>query len=439
MPSPAQDTLSTVVHQGQVRSRGSWYPPGRWNTVVLTEVQRSQALNHPATTSNRAIGGVYRTMSPWSKEWFRSHARPTSARMRENKSRDYLTTIWEGYVPVSLAPNTSHTGTFRDITSRWFPYSPLLQFGAENEARTRVLKKVGQKKWDLGVAAIELRQTAGLVTDLATGMVRTVENIVNSRHNARKQVDQLFREVRKEGDFYKAAQKIGLSDTKLLDSVKDRWMQYQFGVRPLLKDIDDATNYLADRVAQKVPFVIYAKAGAERSDTYMGARNCSADGVALMTIKPRIEESCLVHYSVQYEMPTGQVSDLTLLGLDNPWSTLWEGTRLSWMVDYAVGVGDWLQSFSAANGLVFRQGCKSVLRKLVAQEFILTGKNGWIVEERPRLNGILLERGDFKRELLSSGLTPPVVPVVKSTLGLTQLGNSLFALSNVLGGKPGLR
>ena len=48
---------------------------------------------------------------------------------------------------------------------------------------------------------------------------------------------------------------------------------------------------------------------------------------------------CQVHYSVLYEIPTGGVSELNLLGLDNPWNVLWEKTQLSWMADYAVGIG----------------------------------------------------------------------------------------------------
>lgn len=50
-----------------------------------------------------------------------------------------------------------------------------------------------------------------------------------------------------------------------------------------------------------------------------------------------------------------------------------------------------------------------------------------------------LERGDFNREVLDSGLLPAVVPQIKSTLGLTQLGNSLFALSNVFSGRKAPR
>lgn len=439
MPSPAQNSVSIVVHPGSYRFRGNWYPPDHWNTFGISWVQSSQALQHPATVVNPPVNGV-RAMSPWYKQWHRVHAAPSSWSITQYPGGGGVMT-WEfnKVVPISrLAPAVTHPGDYWDLVGRWWPKTPWLEFSADAEARTKTLNKLSQKKWDVGVAAIELRQTAGLVTDLAVGMARTVENLINSRHNARKQVDSFFNKVVKHGSFDKAAKEVGMTDTKLLDTLKDRWMQYQFGVRPLLKDVDDATNYLADRLAQGTPFTVRAKAGAVREDTYMGEVDMSGDGVGLMRIRPRITETCEVHYSVLYEMPTGQVPALTALGLDNPWNVLWEVTQLSWMYDYVVGAGDWLQSFTAANGLVFREGCRSRLRKLTVTEWIIdqgSASGKVVIDKRPDLSRIHVDHGDFKRELLESRLLPAVMPSIKSTLGLTQLGNSLFALSNVFSGK----
>lgn len=390
MPSPAQNDLQSVVHTGKVTYWGAWYPPEYRPTINLPIVQKSQALQCPATVVNKPVHGI-RKMSAWDKRWFRCHCAPQDYELSQTGNFWYK---YKATVPVNLAPSSDHTGTYWDLVSRWWPWTPSLEFSADNEARTKTLGKLSQKKWDVGVSAVELRQTAGLVTQLATGMAKTVENLINSRHNARQQVDSFFKKVRKHGSFDQAAREVGMSDTRLLESLKDGWMQYQFGVRPLLGDIDNATSYLADKVAQKVPFIVYAKAGAERTDTYMGTRNCSSDSLALITIRPRIEESCQVHYSVAYEIPTGQVSELTSLGLDNPWNVAWETTLLSWMADYVVGTGDWLQSFTATNGMVFREGCRSVLRKLTASEWIISEGNssGVVVDRAPKLNRIFLER-----------------------------------------------
>ena len=91
--------------------------------------------------------------------------------------------------------------------------------------------------------------------------------------------------------------------------------------------------------------------------------------------------------------------------------------------------------FSATNGMTFREGCRSTLRRVSANRFVVSSASkAYKITKSPVTNGAWVERGDFRREILDSRLVPAVVPQIKSTLGLTQLGNSLFALSNVLGG-----
>ena len=154
-------------------------------------------------------------------------------------------------------------------------------------------------------------------------------------------------------------------------------------------------------------------------------------------------ETCTTHYSICYEMPTGHVSNITSLGLDNPWKIGWEVTRLSWMFDYVVGVGDWVSSFTATNGMIFREGTRSMLKRLVSEALhakdLLGSDPTLYVKTMPPLRGGYVQRGQFTRIVLESGISPAVVPQIKSRLGLVQMANSLFALSSVLGGRPGLR
>lgn len=438
MPSPLQDTYSTVVHPGNYKLVRNWVPG---ETVVsFPAVQSSQALKCPATVVNLPTTSGVRPMSPWSKQWFRSYLRPSKFDINIVQDGRYVSKYtFDTPVYAGVGVNTPSPSTAWDVLQRWHPFSPAMQFYADNVARTRTLNKLGQKKWDLGVTALELRQTAGMVTDLATGMVKTVQGLINSRRAVQKQVDSFFQRVRKHGSFDKAAAEVGMTDIGLLDYLKDSWMQYQFGIRPALKDVDDAVNWLSSQQQAGVPMIVRAKAGYESRDTRIGADNSY---LSLYRCRPRYIESCEVHYSVAYEVPTGQVRAVTSLGLDNPYSVAWEVTRLSWMVDYVVGIGDWLQSFTATNGMVFREGCRSTLRRLTASELIteLSPSSDVVTwGKRPITSGFYLERGDFNREVLDSGLLPAVVPQIKSTLGLTQLGNSLFALSNVFSGRKAPR
>ena len=433
MPSPAVDTFAAVVTTGRYEVKYSWVPgePSRYNINVP---QQTQALKCPATVRNKLQPGQPRPMSAWNKQWCRGQI-PVSSWAVELKDGDYTTTWTFSGTPVysALPSITTNSGMYWDQVVRTFPFTSSLEFRCEQAARTNVLNKVGQKKWDLGVTALELKQTAGLVSELAVSMTRQVEDLINSRKSARQRVDNFFRDVRRQGSFDKAAANVGMTDIGLLQSLKDRWMQYQFGIRPAIADIDNATSYLADLLNRsEVGMLVKAKAGHELTDDYNGANGAVS---SIVTCRPRITEVCQVHYSVLYEIPTGGVSELNLLGLDNPWNVLWEKTQLSWMADYVVGVGDWLQSFTATNGMTFREGCRSTLRRVSANRFVVSpASKAYKITKSPVVNGAWAERGDFRREMLDSRLVPAVVPQIKSTLGLTQLGNSLFALSNVLGG-----
>lgn len=430
MPSPAVDTKTSVAHSNVYDMTRSWVitDPVTFRTTVT---QTTQARRNPATVVNKPINGV-RPMSGWFKRWHFGNQQPSSFSGTLKEGSSVTTYDFKNYCCYQLLPADIMSASYWDLVGRQYPFTPSLAFSADNGARTNVLGKLSQKKWDLGVTAGELRQTAGLVTDLASGMAHTVERLINTRHSMRQVVDNFFREVRRQGSFDKAAASVGLTDIGLLNYLKDSWMQYQFGVKPLLNDVSSAVDWLSSQQQAGQKMIVRAKAGSSQSRSFVGP-NLSAHGQ--FTARARMKEDCQVHYSVAYEIPNGQVRAITSLGLDNPWSVAWELTQLSWMVDYVVGVGSWLNSFTATKGMIFSEGCVSTLKRLASTELIIEPNGAFKFDKRPIDTGFYVERGEFTREILQSGVTPAVMPQIRSTLGLTQLGNSLFALSDVFSGR----
>lgn len=424
----------------------SWQPGSITNRDYI-QGSRTIALRHPQLVHNAKRPDGTRPMSSWSKDWFQAVGKPTSWGVRPKPG----TTAWcadaTNDTVLSGTLYTSQPSTPAALALWWenlnavVPFSPSLAVASDQVARTKVLGKLSQKKWDIGVTALELKQTAGLVTDLSVSMVSQVENLINFRKKSRRQLNEFFRDIRRQGSFDKAAVNVGLTDISLLNDLRSAWMQYQFGVKPALMDIDNAVTFLADAIHQSdYKVLVRAKAGHTSDRDYVGRASGMNPTVGMVVVAPRLRETCTTHYSVVYELPTGHVRTRTALGLDNPGAIAWEVTRLSWMVDYVVGVGDWLQSFTATNGMVFREGCRSTLRRVITMGFDVTGvsSNG-ILSPAPDLSGSFFERGTFRRELLARDVTPAFMPQIKSQLGLVQLANSLFAMSSVLGGKPGLR
>jgi len=288
------------------------------------------------------------------------------------------------------------------------------------------------------VTIAEFAQTADLVSSMSGRIVDGVNGLINLRQNSREQINRLFRLVRKHGDFYRAAHEVGLKDVRLLENIRDGWMEIQFGIKPLVYDINDAATALDETIFERSNgLLVTAKAGHTVRGTIVVP--CPIANAPFQThLVCDTVASC--HISATYKVPTEGVSRLTTFGLDNAPAIFWEATRLSWMADYALGVGDWLQSFTAANGLEYIDGSMSSVQRCTAvavQHYDLRADNVW--GRKPGTQGVVLDSGRFVRDLLPSGILPAIAPQIKSKMSLVKLANSLSALSTLFGGGKAVR
>lgn len=436
MPSPAVNVQDVIVGSYGVRFAITAYPPNTWITYnnLLT---KSLCVSNPQTRVNPRLPNGTRAMSAWNKEWFRATVPVTAWEALPGPGNDSV------FYPRTETPvcGDFFTGPGDQAGNRLRLRPPVWKIlTAQQVARTNVLNKVSQNKWDLGVTAGELKQTAGLLTDLASSMGHTYLDMLNSRRKARETIDRFLKDVVRQGDFYQAARNVGLRDTGLLEALRDKWMQYQFGIRPVIYDLDSAAKALDDAIWKaNHDLLIRAKAGYSFRDRAVEQFNVVN---APFTTSVVFDTDVACHYSVVYKVPTDGVSRLTTFGLDNPASVLWELTQLSWMFDYVVGMGDWLSSFTAANGLLFIEGCQSTMWQAISNnvECNLRPAAKLVWGKAPSTNGVSIVAGEFRREIVDpGGVLPAVIPQIKTTLGVAQMANSIFALTSMAGGRPSLR
>lgn len=430
------DSKKTSFWETSIKQSPSWAP---WYVSNTTNnmMSMSQCLKHPATVRNtRGADGSW-PRSAWNKSWFQMFV-PTTSWSTAAKPGYDAWFVTEAKTPVvgDLYPYADHWQWI--LNHARFQPSPWDRIQADSVARTKVLNEVARKKWDLGVTVAEFAQTAGMVTSLSTRLVDGISSLINLRRNSVEQTTRLFRRVRQHNDFYKAAAEVGMKDTRLLENIRDGWMEVQFGIKPLMYDIHDAGAALDESIFEhENGMLVVAKAG----HTVKGIISVPTP-ITNAPFETHLvcDTSVSCHASVSYRVPTDGVSRVTTLGLDNPASIAWEATCLSWMVDYAVGFGDWLSSFTAANGLEYIDGSMSTIQRCTAREVQhrnLRADNVW--KKKPSTSGVVLSSGVFTRELLASGVTPGVVPQIKSKLSLVQMANSLSALSTLLGGGKAIR
>lgn len=333
---------------------------------------------------------------------------------------------------------------------------PHVKFAAQQWATTEVLKKASQTKWDLSVSAVELRETTDMIRELcrsaanayrqyrnAAGLEGFKGNLLSTLDRYDKRAKNRTRKQQRElgpntevgnnvlSELVRDARAQGLRDvtSKGLERFRDQWMQYQFGIRPLAGDINNALEHLAND--GWAPPAMILRAGKEVDYK----RQLEVDIYPSFRAYVLVRGSVQVHYSLVVQMTDEADSMATQLGLNRPLVTLWEGTRLSWLIDYAADVGSVLEAGYARSLTRFVSGTMSTLWKGSAEParvVILDPAQEWVQKFDPRY---VLEGGRFDREVLTSLPAPAFIPEIKSTLGVKQALNATFALSNLLRGK----
>ena len=283
--------------------------------------------------------------------------------------------------------------------------------GVENGARTRFLNAVPSQDMQLGASLGEFRETVTGVADLGVDMMRALSGIASAvGHTKRTIVDELMgrpaRGTRARKAFKPAAREI-----------RSQWMAYQLGVKPTLSDIEDATYVIDDAIAggSRPAEVVYRKGFKTLTPNVPVKAAIGMNGGLVGSIS--IEARC--HIASRYLVSDSGMVRLQRLGLTNPASVAWELLQFSWMVDYVLSVGDWLNSFTADQGLAFMEGTISrFLRVVDLDDFSFQSLTSDTTITGGERVGFTFDTGRFDREVLSSAIKPAFFPHYRNKLNI---------------------
>lgn len=206
-----------------------------------------------------------------------------------------------------------------------------------NNALAQSLTALKGIKVNLGVAWGERKQTSDLILSTAKG------------------VGKLYRDLRS-GNLKPWLTQIR-SAKRVSKSVSDNYLALRYGVQPLLSDAYGAAETLArlkdhDRWRTRISF----SKSIRWNDSEVGEWN------SIPNTTVRVGQYT-VKYVYFFSVPIGLISDLKSVGVTNPASILWELTPWSFVFDWFLNIGQWLDSFDATLGLEFEKGCKTTFIK----------------------------------------------------------------------------
>jgi hypothetical protein len=323
----------------------------------------------------------------------------------------------------SLYPTTTNFGWGPEYYATSFGGPPLLTDPSVIEIANKAVKRLNSNA-NLGVQAniaqdlAQFRQTTNMIANSATRLVLSIRAL-------------------RRGDFSKAAEALVAGrpvNTQIRKGVPARtktlannWLELQYGWKPLLSDVDQSMRSLANYMEGSASLQT-VQASAQR--TFSFADPIFAPDATVLVGQKTTANQTQVRYGVRYRVSNQKMSFLSQLGFTNPINLAWEILPYSFVVDWFIPIGPYLESLSAPHGLEFVEGYKTTFLRKVQQISVsydgkMSGPN-----QPVRLNAYA-DRSKIWIKLERVKLTSyptQQFPVFKNPLSITHAANALALL-----------
>lgn len=234
---------------------------------------------------------------------------------------------------IETGNNAFGNGFFSTQTGGTKAYLPVLEATYLNNISNRLIGKVRDSPLNLGTSLGEFRETAEFIA----GAMKTSANVV--RHVKR-------------GNFAAALRNITNSDAR--SSMRDVFRQTananlacMYGLKPLVSDVYESTNRLSNYVEQPTLVRVYARGVPVKT------RLIAKDGTRYYN---ECDISIVGRGCLEVEVENSFLFTLDKLGVLDPVSIGWELLPLSFVLDWFIPVGKYLQGFSPPKGIKSTQG-----------------------------------------------------------------------------------
>lgn len=311
---------------------------------------------------------------------------------------------------------TGSSASFYDLGDR----VSSLRSAAVARATTKVLGNLKSEGANFAIMAAELPQTIDLIR---TTFIRLAE----ARH------------ALSTGNFSGFCRSVGIHSSRRgeakfkslfskdkIRAAADAWVEYIYGWKPLIQDVHDAIKFFESKDKLAIWSTTHAKVTSTDNSSKMVT--FGYDGLFGAQVNQDLSVSCSI--SLEWtETPGAQKARLAaLVGLTNPASVAWEKLPWSFVVDWALPIGAWLNSLDATVGLTFLQGSQTVfIRHSGTAEGIPSGKHGAGQVITVRARGYKRYVSCVRTKLTS--FPTPVLPVFKSPVSIIHAANAIALLA----------
>lgn len=294
-----------------------------------------------------------------------------------------------------------------------------------NVALSRHYQKLKNQKVDLATELSQAMLTVNMIADLSKRLVSVLLSL--------RKLDLV-------GAFLK------LFPTSRKEAAND-FLVWQYGIKPLISDINGAAEHLAEYLSKMQP--VKSNGHAKRTV------NTSVDSVVngLQTNVTR-STTIRVKYGSSFGISDDVERQVSQLGFTNPAQVLWELVPYSFVVDWFLPIGNFMESLSALKGLNLIESYKTVF---IEETETITSYQYWyfasptaVLAERPLIymgpNSIVSDFGYLavdevfstvtrktiycKREVITLPDIPPIQ--FKNPISPTHMANATALFSQLI-------
>jgi len=213
---------------------------------------------------------------------------------------------------------------------------------------------------NLAVKRLIDRSDLDLQANLAQDLVQigqTNRMILNTARRIRKAIQSV-----KRGNFSAAAEALWQNQSPKYrkgggpsrnSNVASNWLELQYGWKPLLQDIHGSMNALAKYNYQSYQ-VQWVRASASKTITTNSPIYHSTFGSLIGSRYTETKTSAKI--GVSFRLSNPQLALLAQTGFTNPLNLAWEVLPFSFVVDWFLPIGPYLESQSAFHGYAFLSG-----------------------------------------------------------------------------------
>lgn len=198
----------------------------------------------------------------------------------------------------------------------------------------RLYTKIKNQKVDLFTELSQAALTGKLIADLATRLAKSI--LALKKGHVTTAFKTLFPKTSKE--------------------LANDYLAYQYGIKPLIADIQGGAEQLAEFILKAAPLKVNGhatlKLKGENSfdETTFSVPQLGGD------FSHSVEEwyDIRIKYGVEYSVDDQLLRSASQLGFTSPANTIWELVPFSFVVDWFAPIGDFLNNLTALKGLIVK-------------------------------------------------------------------------------------